>query len=275
MQTLFLLAISSQTVSAQRNKDTVDLGKALEYFTSSKYHEALLIFQRLDKDYNLNDRFKAYIGLCYYHEWDYQTAVKYLDKAIPNLDAFAPHERSVYYFTAGECYFHLEKYPSAIPYYNRVLTVCYDREKPDIYYRLGLCYMFIEQWKQAYEQYSLAEDAYKKFGQGRDIQPRMAQIKRMAAGCWAKYMASLPKDSLAPVQATPGTAVQPDSAASPTPPEKTQKNSMIEKATDSNTTPNTSIITADSPPIVPYRALPSISPIHLDDIYKEKIKVGE
>ena len=40
-------------VSAQKSKDSEELGKALDYFTSAKYHEALLIFQRLDKEYNL------------------------------------------------------------------------------------------------------------------------------------------------------------------------------------------------------------------------------
>ena len=73
--------------------------RALEYFTSAKYHEALLIFQRLDKEYKLNERFKAYIGLCYYHDWDYETAAKYLEDAMPKLEVFAPHERSVYYYT--------------------------------------------------------------------------------------------------------------------------------------------------------------------------------
>ena len=37
------------------------LGRALEYFQSQKYHEALLIFQRLDQSYKLNARYKAYL----------------------------------------------------------------------------------------------------------------------------------------------------------------------------------------------------------------------
>lgn len=139
--TLLLLFISCTLTIAQSNPDSEELGKALEYFTAAKYHEALLIFQRLDKTYKLNNRFKAYIGLCYYNEWDYETAAKYLDKAIPQLEAFAPRERSVYYYAAGECHFNLKQYKEAIPYYNKTLTVCYDREKPNVYYRLGLCYM--------------------------------------------------------------------------------------------------------------------------------------
>ena len=69
--TLLLFLTCSVSASAQKSKDAEELGKALEYFTSAKYHEALLIFQRLDKEYKLNERFKAYIGLCYYHDWDY------------------------------------------------------------------------------------------------------------------------------------------------------------------------------------------------------------
>ena len=96
------------TDNSPKQPDSEELGKALEYFTAAKYHEALLIFQRLDKTYKLNNRFKAYIGLCYYNEWDYETAAKYLDKAIPQLEAFAPRERSVYYYAAGESHFNLK-----------------------------------------------------------------------------------------------------------------------------------------------------------------------
>ena len=72
---------------AQKHEDTERLGMALEYFTAGKYHESLLLFQKLDKSYRLNDRFKAYIGLCYYHEWDFKKAAEYLDKVLPNLSA--------------------------------------------------------------------------------------------------------------------------------------------------------------------------------------------
>ena len=47
--TLLLCLTTSIPAFAQKSKDAEELGKALEYFTSAKYHEALLIFQRLDK----------------------------------------------------------------------------------------------------------------------------------------------------------------------------------------------------------------------------------
>ena len=194
--TLLLSLTTTFSASAQKSKDTEELGKALEYFTSAKYHEALLIFQRLDKEYKLNERFKAYIGLCYYHDWDYETAAKYLESVMPKLEVFAPHERSIYYYTTAESNFYLKKYKKAIPYYEKTLTVCYEREKGDIYYRLGLCNMFLQLWKPAYDQYVNAEKIYSQYQQEEEVQTRLAQIKRMSAACWANYEATLPKDSL-------------------------------------------------------------------------------
>lgn len=65
---LILLCFVSVSVFPQsKEADKEALGRALEYFQSQKYHEALLIFQRLDQSYKLNARYKAYIGLCYYY----------------------------------------------------------------------------------------------------------------------------------------------------------------------------------------------------------------
>lgn len=81
-----LMALCPSTAAAQQKATDADrLGMALEYFQSAKYHEALLIFQKLDKQYKLNPRFKAYMALCYYYEWDYKKAVGYFDKVLPLL----------------------------------------------------------------------------------------------------------------------------------------------------------------------------------------------
>ena len=183
--TFLLFLTTSIPTSAQKSKDAEELGKALEYFTSAKYHEALLIFQRLDKEYKLNER-----------DWDYEAAAKYLESVMPKLEVFAPHERSIYYYTTAESKFNLKRYKEAIPYYEKTLTVCYEREKGDVYYRLGLCNMFLQSWKPAYDQYMNAEKIYNQYKQEEDVQGRLAQIKRMAAACWANYEATLPKDSL-------------------------------------------------------------------------------
>lgn len=164
-------------------KDSERLGMALEYFSNGKYHEALLLLEDIDKHYELNPRFHAYMGLCYYYEWNYEKACAYLDKAIPQLNSFAPHERSMYYYADGESHFLLEQYKDAISYFELALTACYDNEKSDALYRIGLSYMFMGNWINArdYLQWSLAY--YTKYRNTTDMKPRIAQIKNMITGC--------------------------------------------------------------------------------------------
>lgn len=95
------------------------LGMALDYLTANKYHEALILLVQLDKKYKLNYRFKAYIGICHYYEWEYEEACRYLDEAIPHLDAYAPDERCLYYSVAAESHFELKEYAEAIPYFEK------------------------------------------------------------------------------------------------------------------------------------------------------------
>ena len=163
--------------------DSERLGMALEYFQSGKYHEALLIFEQLDKTYDLNPRYHAYMGVCHYYEWEYEEACQYLDEAIPKLDAFAPHERSVYYYIDGESHFQLQQYAKAIPYFEKALTVCFENEKGDIHYRLGMCYMFAEEWQAARDHYRIALDNYVALRNTPDMQARIYQTSHMMKGC--------------------------------------------------------------------------------------------
>ena len=164
-----------------RDKDR--LGMAIEYFQSGKYHEALLIFENLDKEYELNPRYHAYMGVCCYYEWLYEDACRYLDEAIPQLDAFAPHERSVYYYCNGESHFQLRQYKEAIPYFERALTVCFENEKGDIHYRLGLCRMFAEEWQEAHDHYQAALDNYLTYRDTPEMRARIYQTAHMMKGC--------------------------------------------------------------------------------------------
>lgn len=168
---------------AQQSEGSERLGMALEYFQTGKYHEALIIFQKLDKQYKLNPRFRAYIGLCYYYEWDYKTAVKYFDKVLPLLGGLAPHELSVYYYAAGESYFQMQQYAKALPYYEKDLTVCYNQEKGDVCYRIGLCHMFAGEWQKAYDSYSAAETYYTEYRDTKPLEARLTQIENMKNGC--------------------------------------------------------------------------------------------
>ena len=164
-------------------RDPERLGMAIEYFQSGKYHEALLIFEKLDQEYELNARYHAYMGVCCYYEWLYEDACRYLDEAIPQLDAFAPHERSVYYYCNGESHFQLHQYKEAIPYFERALTVCYENEKGDIHYRLGLCHMFAEEWQDAHDHYQNALDNYLTYSDTPDMRARIYQTAHMMKGC--------------------------------------------------------------------------------------------
>lgn len=180
-----LLALSAITASAQANPDTEQLGRALEYFTSAKYHEALIILERLDKQYRLNDRFRAYIGLCYYYEWDYKHAVSYFDQVADKLSALSPHEQSVYFYAAGESYFQLEKYDNALTYYNFDLPLCYDNERGEVLYRIGFCHMMLKHWGEAIVAYQKA-DKWLALRKPDDVVARRAQIANMIKGCQAE-----------------------------------------------------------------------------------------
>lgn len=184
-----LLLLQIAPIRAQQNSDTELLGRALEYFASNKYHEALNILQRLDKQYKLNDRFKAYIGLCYYYEWEYKPATKYFDEVADKLDNLSPHERSVYYYAAAESYFQLEEYDKSLNYFQKDLQLCYNNEKGDIYYRIGLCHMFKEQWQDAINAYKQADHYLSALRNPEEIKAKRAQIQNMQKGCQQKLNA--------------------------------------------------------------------------------------
>lgn len=186
-----LLLLTEVPLCAQSNPDAEQLGKALEYFTAGKYHESLLIFQRLDRQYALNDRFKAYIGLCHYYEWDYKQAASCLDEVADRLDNFSPHERSVYYYAAAESHFQLADYEKALPYYLKDAQLCYDNEKGDVYYRIGLCHAFAKRWQEAVDAYTLAERYLSLYRPADDTKARRAQIRHMLQGCRRELLEGL------------------------------------------------------------------------------------
>lgn len=174
---VLVLPVRGQASDADR------LGMALEYFSSGKYHEALLLFDKLDKKYRLNPRYMAFIGVCCYYEWDYERAVKYLDGALPQLANFAPHERSFYYWADAESHFNLGHYAEALPLYARMLELCYENERPEAYYRVGLCHMFQKDWRLAVDNYRLALRGYERMGDVPEHRARRSQIAHMLNGC--------------------------------------------------------------------------------------------
>lgn len=178
------VATAAQTAADMPDREQLQI--ALEYFSSGKYDEALTLLVRLDRKYRLNARFKAYIGLCYYHQWAYDKACAYIDPYIDELEVYAPHERSVYYFTSAESHFFLREYAKAVPMYERMLLVCYDKEKGDAFFRLAYCHMDAGQWTAAKEMLDSALAYYERFGYPENRQARVVQIEKMQEGCQTK-----------------------------------------------------------------------------------------
>lgn len=202
---LILLCFVSVSVFSQGKKaDTEALGRALEYFQSQKYHEALLIFQRLDQSYKLNARYKAYIGLCYYYDWDYKKATEYFDTFLPKLDMLAPEERALYYYADGESHFQLGHYDQAIVLFQSALALCHDRDKGDSWFRIGFCYYFLQQPALAQGCFLVAEYYYATFRNSPDLQARRQQMAHMMRGLRPEIVLKpLPKSFSLPQPVSP------------------------------------------------------------------------
>jgi tetratricopeptide (TPR) repeat protein len=176
-----------------QSKDSEQLGMALEYFQGGKYHEAMLLLEKLDRHYNLNPRYKAYLGVCYYYEWEFKKTTECLDSLLPKLEVFAPHERSVYYYTNAESHFNLGQYGQSIPLYEKTLTVCFENEKAEVYYRLGFCYLFEKRWHESYDSFEQSYDYYQRYFP--DQQGRIDQIVNMMAGLQEEHHLNEPAPS--------------------------------------------------------------------------------
>ena len=179
----------------QRKSDAEQLAKALDYFTSRKYHECLLILQPLNERYKLNPRYKAYLGVCYYYEWDYEQTCALLDESMPQLQGFAPQERSLYYWMDAESHFNLQRYQEAMPLYGEMLKLCHENERPDAYYRLGFCHLYqaksledgkkedmLGELKLARQCFEQALAGYLKYRNTPEEKARIAQIQHMMNG---------------------------------------------------------------------------------------------
>lgn len=158
---IIFLVVSTLSVDAQV-KESEKLGKAIEYFGGEKYHEALILFQGLAKKYQLNPRFYAYMGVCYYKEQDYPHAAEVLDSIIPHLEPFPPHERGICYYSCAESHFLLGDYATALSYYEMALPVAFEHEKGDIYYRMGCCGMMMQSDTIQIENFRLANKWFEK-----------------------------------------------------------------------------------------------------------------
>lgn len=194
-----------QEKKGDRKADAEQLARALDYFSSEKFHECLILLQPLNRRYKLNPRYRAYLAVCLYYEWEYDEAVKLFDEVIPLLQGVAPHELSLYYWMDAESYFALQQYDRALPLYEKMLPLCRDNEKPDAYYRMGFCHLFAAESsgasssekasgsseslgastaerKKAKECFELSLEGYLKYRNTPNEQARIAQIRHMIGG---------------------------------------------------------------------------------------------
>lgn len=168
-----------QQPDTSRKADAELLARALDYFTSQKYHECLVILQPLSQRYKLNPRYLAYLGVCHYYEWEYEDAIRCLDEAIPLLEVFSPTERSLYYWMDAESHFSLQRYREAMPLYEQMLQLCHEDEKPDAHYRLGFCHLFLSEDEKARECFEQALLGYQKYRNLPNAKARIAQVRHM------------------------------------------------------------------------------------------------
>lgn len=199
---------SFQEKKSDKKADAELLAKALDYFSSEKFHECLILLQPLNRRYKLNPRYRAYLAVCLYYEWEYAEAIRLFDEVIPQLQGVAPHELSLYYWMDAESYFALQQYTRALPLYERMLPLCRDNEKPDAYYRMGFCHLFaaeasgssekpssersgssakpsessLEERKKAKECFELSLQGYLKYRNTPEEKARIAQIRNMIGG---------------------------------------------------------------------------------------------
>lgn len=190
---------SFQVKKGDRKEDAEQLARALDYFASEKFHECLVLLQPLNRRYKLNPRYRAYLAVCLYYEWEYAEAIRLFDEVIPQLQGLAPHELSLYYWMDAESYFALQQYARALPLYEKMLPLCSDNEKPDAYYRMGFCHLFAaeasgasssekvsgssaEERKKAKECFELSLEGYLKYRNTPNEKARIAQIRHMLGG---------------------------------------------------------------------------------------------
>ncbi len=129
---------------AHAESATTLLSKAIEYYQGRKYHESIIAFEQLQRHYQLNPRFIAYLGFSYYKESMYEEATEYLEKSISQLTAYSPHEQAVYLYACAESHFNLSHYQQALPYYQQALPLTTGLDAADINYHMAFCYYLDE-----------------------------------------------------------------------------------------------------------------------------------
>lgn len=159
------------------------LARAIDYFQGGKYHEALVLLQPLDSAYTLSPRLRAQMGVCLWHEEQWEAACRVIGDALPHLDAFAPEERAVYVYAEAESHFCLARYAEAAAAYDTYLTLCHSNERAEAHYRLGLCCAQTGEWTRAARHLAQADTCYRTLTPQKATPARLRQIAAMRAEC--------------------------------------------------------------------------------------------
>ncbi len=173
-----IFIISLSTFAQQSDKELLE--RAIEYFQASKYHESKLILKQLNSKYNLNPRFKAFLGVCYYYDSEYENSANLLETIIPKLSAFSPQEQYIYNWLCGESLFELHQWQKAIGYYEASAWMCNISEKADVLYRIGFCYINQNNITEAKDYLKSALSYYERERNTKD-KARIAQLRNMIA----------------------------------------------------------------------------------------------
>ncbi|MBQ0074091.1 MAG: 2-amino-4-hydroxy-6-hydroxymethyldihydropteridine diphosphokinase [Prevotella sp.] len=160
-----LMSLIPNHAPAQNDTKQYDaelLGKAVEYYQSEKYHECILTFERLEKRYKLNPRFKAYLGMSYFKESKYEEAAQCLKEGIPELTVYSPKEQAVYIYSCAESLFRLENYQDAIKYYAMALPLTEYNNKGDVLFHTAFAHHFMNNDSTAIPLFQQALEIYRQ-----------------------------------------------------------------------------------------------------------------
>ena len=183
---VLLCLLLSTSLCRGQMKDSDRLGIAIEYFQSGKYQEARNILLELDKSYTLNPRFRAYLGVCCFYEWDFAKAAEILDEVIPLLASLSPQEKSVYNYAAAESHFTLQHYREALPYFIQTMSLCHPNERGESYFKLAFCHLSEGDYVNAYVCLQQSLSYYEQYLDTPAHQSRIRQIETMLVGAEAQ-----------------------------------------------------------------------------------------
>ncbi len=179
---VLLLVLTFLPAGAQTDLSRQRLDKAKDYFTAGKYHESLIEFLKLDEEYNLSTHYYAYMGLCFYKENEYEKACTYYEKAMKYIEVCAPSERSLYLYTLGDSKFRLQQYPEARSSFEKMLDICRNEEKADVYYHIGFCQFFTGESAGALYSFHMSLKYYKQHPHITGTKARLTQLEKMIVG---------------------------------------------------------------------------------------------